>query len=91
MKSTISTLIAIVAAVLFTLASFTSFSQASKFSVSLNSLATNFNYSKSNNTLHPYKKNYEGLQASFSYQAHLHLASSMMLNYYTTVVLLSNS
>lgn len=46
-----------------------SFSQTSKFSVSLNSLTTNFNYGKSNSTLQPYKKNYEGLQAGFSYQA----------------------
>jgi len=47
----------------------TSFSQTSKFSISINSLTTNFNYGKSNATLQPFKKNFTGLQAGFSYQA----------------------
>lgn len=54
---------------LFVFISIASFSQTSKFSVSINSLITNFNYGNSNNSLEPYKKNYKGLQAGFSYQA----------------------
>lgn len=46
-----------------------SYSQTSKFSISINSHTTNFNYGKVNAELNPYKKNYRGLQAGFSYQA----------------------
>jgi opacity protein-like surface antigen len=46
-----------------------SYSQANKFSISVNSLTTNFNYGKTNAELNTYKKNYRGLQAGFSYQA----------------------
>jgi hypothetical protein len=53
---------------LFSLA-FNAYSQTSKFSISINSLTTNFNYGKSNSQLSSYKKNFQGLQAGFSYQA----------------------
>jgi hypothetical protein len=46
-----------------------SYSQTSKFSIAINSLTTNFNYGSSNPDLRSYKKNYQGLQAGFSYQA----------------------
>jgi hypothetical protein len=46
-----------------------SYSQTSKFSISINSLTTNFNYGKSNPLLAPHKKNFRGLQAGISYQA----------------------
>lgn len=46
-----------------------SYSQTSKFSISINSLTTNFNYGKANGDFNPYKKNYRGFQAGFSYQA----------------------
>jgi hypothetical protein len=54
---------------LFTLLSFTSFSQTNKFSLSFNSLTTNFNYGKLNSALQPYKKNYTGLEFGACYQA----------------------
>ena len=46
-----------------------SFAQTNRFSISLNSLTTNFNYGKSNEELQSYKKNFRGLQAGFAYQA----------------------
>lgn len=46
-----------------------SYSQTSKLSIAINSLITNFNYGKVNAELSSYKKNYQGLQAGFSYQA----------------------
>ncbi len=46
-----------------------SYSQTSKLSIAINSLTTNFNYGKVNAELSSYKKNYQGLQAGFSYQA----------------------
>ena len=46
-----------------------SYSQTSKFSLTVNSLTTNFNYGRSNADLKSSKKNYQGLQAGFSYQA----------------------
>ena len=46
-----------------------SFSQASHFSISVNSLTTNFNYGSSNKMLRADKKDYKGWQAGFSYQA----------------------
>lgn len=45
------------------------YSQESRFSISINSLTTNFNYGSLNNALRPYKKDYKGLQVGFSYQA----------------------
>ncbi len=42
--------------------------QTSRFSLSVNSLTTNFDYGKSNPELQPYKKNYSGLKAGISYQ-----------------------
>lgn len=48
---------------------FNSYSQTSKFGISVNSLTTNFNYGKANAEFNPFKKNYSGLQAGFSYQA----------------------
>lgn len=46
-----------------------SYSQTSKLSIAINSLTTNFNYGKVNAELSSYKKNNQGLQAGFSYQA----------------------
>ncbi len=43
--------------------------QSSKFSISVNALTTNFNYGEAGAELKPYKKDYRGLQAGFSYQA----------------------
>lgn len=58
----------VVLALLVSLA-FHSNAQKSKFSIAINSLTTNFNYGKANAELSSYKKNYQGLQAGFSYQA----------------------
>ena len=66
-KIKLATIVAAVA--FFTAISVSSFAQTSRFSVSINSLTTNFNYGKSNSSLEPYKKNYRGLQAGFAYQA----------------------
>jgi opacity protein-like surface antigen len=46
-----------------------SYAQKSKFSIAVNSLTTNFNYGNLNAELNSYKKNYQGFQAGFSYQA----------------------
>lgn len=54
---------------LLTSLAFNSYSQTSKLSIAINSLTTNFNYGKANAELSPYKKNYQGFQAGFSYQA----------------------
>ncbi|WP_207494866.1 porin family protein [Aridibaculum aurantiacum] len=59
----------ITAVLLFMTVSIISSAQSNRFSISLNSLTTNFNYGKSNTALEPYKKNYKGFQAGFSYQA----------------------
>lgn len=60
----------IIAAVAFlTAVSVASSAQTNRFSISLNSLTTNFNYGSSNAHLKDYKKNYSGFQAGFSYQA----------------------
>lgn len=59
----------IAAVLLFMTVSIISSAQNNRFSISLNSLTTNFNYGKSDNSLDPYKKNYRGFQAGFSYQA----------------------
>lgn len=48
---------------------FNSYAQTNKLSLAVNSLTTNFNYGNANSALKPYKKNYQGLQAGFSYQA----------------------
>jgi hypothetical protein len=53
----------------FSLLTYTSFTQTNRFSISFNSLTTNFNYGKLNSSLQPYKKNYRGLQVGASYQA----------------------
>lgn len=82
MKSSIKTVMSIVAVMLLTSAFLKSFSQTRKFSVSLNSLTTNFNYGKSNNTLQSYKKNYLGLQAGFSYQVGISSAFSIVPEIY---------
>ena len=57
------------AMLLFLALSPVSFAQTNRFGISINSLTTNFNYGKSNSTLSPYKQNYSGFQAGFSYQA----------------------
>jgi hypothetical protein len=59
----------IMIAVLSVFFSTVSFSQESKFSISVNSLTTNFNYGKQNSALRSYKTNYKGLQAGIAYQA----------------------
>lgn len=82
MYSTIKTAVTIAAIMLFTSASLKSFSQTSKCGVSLNSLTTNFNYGKSNSTLQSYKKNYQGLQAGFSYQVGISSAFSIVPEIY---------
>lgn len=82
MNSTIKTAVTIAAIALLNLTSFKSFSQTSKFGISLNSLTTNFNYGKSNSTLQSYKKNYEGLQAGFSYQAGISSSFSIVPEIY---------
>lgn len=61
---------------------FNAFSQTSKFSIAINSLTTNFNYGKSNGTLQSYKKNYQGLQAGFSYQAGITQTISVVTELY---------
>ncbi|HEV7332310.1 MAG TPA: hypothetical protein VGN63_14830 [Flavisolibacter sp.] len=68
MQSKIRLLTSFAAVLLLMSISGSSFSQSSKFSVAINSLITNFNYGKSNSSLEPYKKNFRGLQAGFSYQ-----------------------
>lgn len=69
MKSTIKSVQSIAAVVLMLSLAFNSYSQTSKFSIAVNSLTTNFNYGHANAELKSYKKNYQGLQAGFSYQA----------------------
>lgn len=82
MKSTIKTAVTVAVVMLLTSASLKSFSQTSKFGISLNSLTTNFNYGKSNGTLQSYKKNYQGLQAGFSYQVGVTSAFSIVPEIY---------
>jgi hypothetical protein len=82
MKSAINTLVTVAAAALLTSASLKSFSQTSKFGISLNSLTTNFNYGRSNSALQSYQKNYQGLQAGFSYQAGITSAFSIVPEIY---------
>lgn len=69
MYSAIKTTAFAAATMLFMLLAGKSVAQTSKFSVSVNSLTTNFNYGKANSDLVSYKKNFKGLQAGFSYQA----------------------
>lgn len=69
MKSTIKSVQSIAAVMLMLSLAFNSYSQTSKFSIAANSLTTNFNYGHANAELKSYKKNYQGLQAGFSYQA----------------------
>ncbi|SDF58507.1 Outer membrane protein beta-barrel domain-containing protein [Dyadobacter soli] len=57
-----------IATIVFTLLAFTSYAQQSKFSFSINSLTTNFNYGSANKGLQPYKKNFKGLQIGTAYQ-----------------------
>lgn len=59
----------VVALLLITSLATHSYAQTSRFSIALNSLTTNFNYGSSNADLKSYKKNYQGFQAGFSYQA----------------------
>ena len=69
MQSKIKSATSVAAFMLLMAVSVTSFSQTSRFSISINSLTTNFNYGKSNSLLQPYKKNLRGLQAGVTYQA----------------------
>lgn len=67
MKSVIKS-VASAAIVLLMLLPGKSVAQTSRFSVSVNSLTTNYYYGKTNSELAQYKKNFKGLQAGFSYQ-----------------------
>lgn len=80
-----STIKSLFIAALAALVTSTSFSQTSRFSISINSLTTNFNYSKSNSLLQPYKKNFTGLQAGFSYQAGITDAFSVVPELYFAI------
>ncbi|MCB0532898.1 MAG: PorT family protein [Saprospiraceae bacterium] len=60
----------------------TSFSQTSKFSLSINSLSTTFNYGKSNSAMRPYKKDFRGLQIGASYQAGISPMFSVVPEFY---------
>jgi hypothetical protein len=53
---------------LFVILSVNSFSQTNRFSISITSTNTNFNYKKLNSSLQPYKKDFKGLQIGASYQ-----------------------
>lgn len=77
---TVKTLLAI--SLLFISLSVTSFSQASRFSISINSLTTNFNYGASNKELQSYKKDFKGLQFGVSYQAGISPAFSVVPELY---------
>lgn len=70
MQSTIKSA-AMAAIMLLSFISATTVAQTSKFSLSVNSLTTNFNYGKSNSALDPHKKNFRGFQAGVSYQVGL--------------------
>jgi hypothetical protein len=61
--------IQLTATVLLMLISVLSFSQENRFSVSINSLTTNYNYGRLNKSLQPYSKDFKGLQIGASYQA----------------------
>lgn len=69
MQSTIKFATLVAAVAFLTTISGSLSAQTNRFSISLNSLTTNFNYGSSNAQLKDYKKNYSGLQAGFSYQA----------------------
>ncbi len=64
---------------------FNSYSQASKFSFSISSLTTNFNYGKTNRELDQYKKNYRGLQVGLSYKAGISSMFSVVPELYFAV------
>ncbi|MGZ5255419.1 MAG: PorT family protein, partial [Flavitalea sp.] len=64
-----SSIKSVVAALLVMTISVVSSAQSNRFSISLNSLTTNFNYGNSNSALKPFKNNFKGFQAGFSYQA----------------------
>ncbi len=72
----------IVITALFILIVITSFSQTSRFSLAINSLTTNFNYGNANAQLKDYKKNYQGFQAGFSYQAGISSSFSLVPELY---------
>lgn len=80
-----STIRSVIVAALVVVAPATSFSQTSKFSISVNSLTTNFNYGKSNSMLQAYKKNFTGLQAGISYQAGVTDAFSIVPELYFAI------
>jgi hypothetical protein len=79
-------LVTTMAAIAFSTAiSVTSFSQTSRFSLSVNSLTTNFNYGDGNRSLQSYKKNFRGLQAGVSYQAGVSPAFSIVPELYFAI------
>lgn len=81
-KSTTNT---IAMALVFAVSSFNSFSQVNRFSISINSLTTNFNYGSANSDLQPYKKNFRGLKAGVSYQAGVNSMFSIVPELYFAV------
>ncbi|HMQ60278.1 MAG TPA: porin family protein [Flavilitoribacter sp.] len=82
MQSTIKSL---AASVLLITLSATLSAQTSRFSISVNSLTTNFDYGKSNAELRPYKKNYKGLKAGISYQAGISPSFSLVPELYFAI------
>lgn len=85
MNSTIKSITTKAVLVLLLFVSVNAFSQTSKFSVSLNSLSTNYNYGKLNSNLVSYKKNFSGLQAGFSYQAGITPVFSIVPEFYFAI------
>lgn len=69
MQFTIKSVKSLTALMLVIPLTFNSYAQTSKFSIAINSLTTNFNYGKADAELNSHKKNYQGFQAGFSYQA----------------------
>jgi hypothetical protein len=84
-SSHLSTTKTIAIALAVVLASFSSFSQRNRFSISINSLTTNFNYGKANGALKPYKKDFRGLTAGVSYQAGISSMFSVVPELYFAV------
>ena len=85
MQSNIKLATIVAAVAFFTALSLSSSAQTNRFSVSINSLTTNFNYGSLNAALKDYKKNYRGLQAGFSYQAGITPSFSIVLEIYFAI------
>lgn len=85
MKSTFTKTKTIVIVLILGILSLTSISQETRFSISINSLTTNFNYGKSNQGLRPYKKDFKGFQAGVSYQVRVTPAFSVVPELYFAI------